>query len=116
MPPQISLRWAIVSLMAVSIAQSNTLCGWTSSRTGTVRDALYIDGGIAANDTGRQWEPLGSIYKFNYSTPFDYTGSQLNMMELLESMSLTSTGATYDAPPYRGGAMFVDDFELYTYG
>ena len=108
-----NVLWGVIGLVSFTTAQHKATCGWTQSRAGTVRDALFIDGGIVVDKDDGTWEPSKWLYKFNYSTPFDYRDGEFNIFGLLQNDSL---GSGYDAPLYRGGAMFVDDYELYTYG
>lgn len=117
----------VLSLVVRSSAQDGTvICAWAQSRAGTVRDTLYIDGGVTVNNTWsssgwtnqnpEQREPPAYLYKFNYSTPFSYQDTPPNLDALLGKEYLAVNGARYDARLYRLGALFADDFELYTYG
>ena len=112
-----------------AFAQSGPIpCAWDRPRAGTVRSALYIDGGLPYTNTwsGSGWERQGSPYataapggklqKFNYSTPFQSDQTHpVNLLNLTQLLDLTG-GGSYDAPTYYDGAMFTSSYELYTYG
>ena len=57
-----------------------------------------------------------TFFNFNYSTPFEYSDSPPDINALVQVKFLTVGASHYDAPLYQGGAMFTDDYELYTYG
>ncbi len=119
--------WNVFSLASFTLAQSDTaICAWYQSRGGTVRDAFFIDGGGIINNTwgGKSWSntnpnqqyPSAYLFNFNYSTPFEYSDSPPDINALVQVKFLTVGASHYDAPLYQGGAMFTDDYELYTYG
>lgn len=123
----LSVAVGILSLAGLANAENaTTVCAWFQGRAGTVRDTLYIDGGLLINNSWsaggwesenpQQWEPEAYLYRFNYGTPFKYQDSPPDLNELLEKTYLTATGARYDAPLYRDGAMFTNEYELYTFG
>jgi hypothetical protein len=116
-----------VALIALTEAQDTPLlCAWAQGRAGTVRDALYLDGGYVVNNTwsASKWEntnprtglPEGYLFKFNYSTPFRYQDQPPDLGSLLGRNELGADGARINVPLYRGGTMLTDDFELYTFG
>ena len=115
---------ALLSLIGFTIATDANICNWYLSRAGTVRNGLFIDGGTFYNGTwnGTGWDvssttedPVGSTWEFNYGTSFEYSNSPPDLNTLLQQKPYTS-GSSFDAPSYRSGAMFTDDYELYTYG
>lgn len=123
----LSTAVGILSLSVLINAQNaTTICAWFQPRAGTVRDTLYIDGGLLVNNSWvnngwgsedpQQDEPSGYLYHFNYSRPFSFQNSPPNLDNLLQKTYLTATGARYDAPLYKDGAMFTSAFELYTFG
>jgi hypothetical protein len=116
-----------LALITFAAAQDAPLiCAWAQGRAGTVRDALYLDGGTAVNNTwsASKWEntnpqtglPPGYLFKFNYSTPFSYQDEPPDLSALLGRDELGADGTRINVPLYRGGAMLTDDFELYTFG
>jgi hypothetical protein len=121
-----SLCVTISLVFSVMASTDRTICAWFQSRSGTVRDALFIDGGTLINNTWDgtawansnpdQWNPKGIMYEFNYSASFEYSDSPPDVNTLLQLRPLAVDASRYDAPLYRSGAMFTDDFELYTYG
>jgi hypothetical protein len=106
-------------------------CAWQRPRAGVVHDALYIDGGQYCMNTwnGTGWKEMGSpvfqdvvggqMQMLNFSRSFEKSPVAVeNTTDILaptESVPLTG-GGPYDAPIYLDGAMFVDNYELYTYG
>jgi hypothetical protein len=116
--------WYLIAL--TNAQEAPVICAWAQGRAGTVRDTLYLDGGVTVNNT---WSPSGwtnqnpktreppaYLYKFNYSTPFSYQETPPDLDALLGQQPLTVDGARYNAKLYRGGSMLTDDFEIYTYG
>ena len=109
----VGLILAFVSLIKALDFQESKPCAWNGARAGTVRDVLYFDGGIPFDGSGNSFDVSGTLYKFNYNTSFNYDGGAPNLLELLQHELLDSTR---DAPAYMHGALFVDDFEFYTFG
>ena len=119
--------WCIISLVGLATAQTeNTICAWYQGRASTVRDTLFIDGGTFINNTwsGTAWtntnppqqDPKGYLFEYNYSTAFQYSDTPPDVDALLQKVPLTVDASRFDAPLYGGGAMFADEYELYTYG
>jgi hypothetical protein len=123
------LPWAVLPSAYFAVAQSDhTPCAWNHPRAGSVRNALYLDGGqyylstwVAGNWTSHGSfipanPPAGQLQRFNYSMPFSSDQSTpINITDKTVLMAVTA-GGSYNAPWYQDGAMFTDDNELYTFG
>lgn len=105
---------------------NSTLCSWDALRVTTLKDVVYLDGGdqrfIAGmtdesitTPLGGDNNPLGLVWTFNFSTPFDKT---TNFSTILNTLSKAPGGgaATNIAPNYHDGALLGNDDEFYLYG
>ncbi|ETN38351.1 uncharacterized protein HMPREF1541_06386 [Cyphellophora europaea CBS 101466] len=113
-----------ISTAVPDIQQNYTICNWARLRTGIIRDAIYLDGGllwwqtafadgstpVVASDGGEG----GDMYRLNLSRPFDT--SSTNLSALLEAMPKAGGAGNNIAPNYVDGTMFTNDGELYLYG
>ncbi|ETN41026.1 uncharacterized protein HMPREF1541_02960 [Cyphellophora europaea CBS 101466] len=115
----------LLGLSVLTLAQNDQrICAWYRPRYGSVRDALYIDGGTIlengwqdgswASSNPTQTYPSGVLYALNFSNTFEGL-EPVDLRELLTELPLTA-GGPYDAPDFSEGAMFTSDYELYTYG
>ncbi|KAI1412191.1 hypothetical protein F5Y13DRAFT_163849 [Hypoxylon sp. FL1857] len=104
---------------------NSTLCWWHSLRVATLKDIVYIDGGdqqfvagLADGSISRPLSddnPLGYIWTFNFSTPFD---SSTNFSSILGTISKAPNGGAANnfAPNYHDGALLANDDEFFLYG
>ncbi|KAI1205710.1 uncharacterized protein F4807DRAFT_272872 [Annulohypoxylon truncatum] len=101
---------------------NSTLCQWGSLRVATLKDVVYLDGGdqrfVAGLSDGTisaplfsDDNPLGLIWTYNFSTPFD---KSTNFSSILGT--LPKGAATSIAPNYEDGALLANDAEFFLYG
>src|SRR5882757_7891168 len=109
---------------AVSVQENYTICNWARLRTGVIRDAVYLDGGLlwwqtafadgTAPVVSSDGNVAGDMFRLNFSIPFDTTST--NVSGLFERMSKAGGAGNNIAPNYVDGTMFTNDGELYLYG
>ncbi|KAH8804936.1 hypothetical protein F5884DRAFT_797760 [Xylogone sp. PMI_703] len=68
-------------------------------------------GGPSADDN-----PLGLVYRLNFSTPFHTSDNISNILTTISKASGGSGNANNIGPNYIDGAMFANDFEWFIYG
>jgi hypothetical protein len=123
------LKWALgltcaQAVWAIDVQQNYSICNWARLRSGIVRDAIYLDGGLLWWQTafvdGSQpvvasdGNVAGDMWRLNLSHPFDTT--KTNLSALLDAMPKAGGAGNNIAPNYVDGTMFVNNDELYLYG
>ncbi|KAF9894123.1 hypothetical protein FE257_009096 [Aspergillus nanangensis] len=112
-----------VSLTGLSWAEGYGICNWDRMRVNTIRDKVYIDGGVlwqnvplpTGGDTQtRDVDAAANLYYLNFSSTFDTT--KTNLTALFGTISKTGGAAGNRAPEYHDGAMFANEGELILYG
>lgn len=119
-----SILYLLILATAVYAQNNDRICSWYRPRFGTVRDALYVDGGTIyetswqdgkwSSSNPTQTYPSGVLHAFNFSNAFE-GNEPVDLRKLMTDLPLTG-GGVYDAPDFMEGAMFANDLELYTYG
>ncbi|KAI1107034.1 hypothetical protein F4804DRAFT_340192 [Jackrogersella minutella] len=103
---------------------NSTLCWWDNLRVATLKNVVYLDGGQQQFTAGMidgslnmpipDENPLGLIWTYNLSTPFNST---TNVSTLLGTMSKVGLGAANNiAPNFHDGALLFNDDEFFLYG
>ncbi|KAI1379342.1 hypothetical protein F4677DRAFT_328479 [Hypoxylon crocopeplum] len=102
-----------------------TMCWWHNLRVATLKDTVYLDGGhlswVAGMADGSQSlpreddNPLGLIYTFNFSTPFN---ANTNFSTVFNTTSKAPNGGAANniAPNYYDGTLLANSDEFYLYG
>lgn len=123
--PAVILAGHLLSLAgAVDVQQNYTLCNWARLRAGSIRDSVYLDGGLLWWQTAfadgttpvvsSDGNVAGDMFRLSFSTPFDTT--KTNVSALFEKMPKAGGAGNNIAPNYIDGTMFTNDGELYLYG
>ncbi|KAL7627382.1 hypothetical protein AAE478_001575 [Parahypoxylon ruwenzoriense] len=102
------------------------MCYWYNHRIATLRDTVYLDGGhlswvrgmadgtiLAPQDDGN---PLGLIYTFNFSTPFNASTNVSTLLGNTISKAPDGGAANNFGPNYIDGALLYNDDEFFLYG
>ncbi|KAI2473096.1 hypothetical protein F4781DRAFT_262285 [Annulohypoxylon bovei var. microspora] len=104
---------------------NSTLCLWDGLRVATLKDVVYLDGGnqqlVAGMVDGKintligDDNPLGLIWTYNFSTPFN---ENTNFSTILGTLSKAPGGGAANnfAPNFHDGALLANNDEFYLYG
>ncbi|KAI5861883.1 hypothetical protein GGS23DRAFT_117206 [Durotheca rogersii] len=105
---------------------NTTMCIWYNHRIATLKDTVYIDGGHLYWSRGMadgsflppedDQNPLGLIYTFNFSTPFNSSSNFTALLGNTISKGLNGGPASNVGPNFLDGAMLHNNDEFFLYG